>query len=196
MSFKPKVRLIQILLLLITLSCGSSKKKTFDFGAFEITGPKNWNVVKVQGIDSYVRMVITKSNDTLHFDYGYYSNPLEEKGIFVHSSNSIPWFIENDIDTTGFHFIEKDTITSEDRLVFLKQETTFELIDGFKAKIVSPKNTGEGLTGVYFDSLGSGPIGNFKLNFVGYNLDIETEEELLIAIRTMQFEKQLSTSDK
>lgn len=180
-------KLISTLLFTMTFSLSHGQLKTFDFGAFEITGPETWEVVDVQGIDSYVKMLTTESGDTLHFDYGYYSNSLTEHYPMVQSRKYIDWFIENDIDTSGFYFIDSDTVKQEDYAKFLKQQTVYELIDGFEAKIITPKTIGVGITGVYFDSLGTGGIGNIRLNFLGQDLKRREHVQLLKALKTIKF---------
>lgn len=160
-----------ITLLTVPLNSCSSQLKTYDFATFEIIGPASWKVVKVEGIDSYVRMLRTESGDTLHFDYGYYSNSLNEDIPMVQSRKYITSFIENGIDTLGMFFFDADTLRQEDYSQFLKQNTEFITIDGFKAKIVTPKIIGTGITGVYFDSLGTGGAGNIRLNFLGNDLN-------------------------
>ena len=50
----------------------NSEEKNFEFGAFKITIPSNWEKIKFKGIDSYVGG-ITNGKDSLTFDYGWYS---------------------------------------------------------------------------------------------------------------------------
>lgn len=179
---------IRILIALITLTFNScnSQVKTYDFGTFEITGPSNWEVIEVQGIDSYVRMVRTESGDTLHFDYGYYSNSLAEDMPIVQLKKHINSLIYHGVDTSEIHFIDADTITREDIARFIKQQYSYDTIDGFKAKIVTPKTIGTGVTGIYFDSLGTGGVGNIRLNFLGVDLSEKDHNELLSALRTIK----------
>jgi cytochrome c553 len=49
-----------------------SNNNDFNFGAFSIKIPKDWKKIKFDGIDSYVGG-ITNGNDSLTFDYGWYS---------------------------------------------------------------------------------------------------------------------------
>lgn len=58
-----------------------------DLGTFSIETPSEFKYIKEQGIDSYVGL-ITNKIDTLYFDYGWYSNALDEQG-FAHSYDTI-----------------------------------------------------------------------------------------------------------
>lgn len=69
----------------------------------------------------------------------------------------------------------------------LKNSTTFEIIDSKKAKIVTPKKTGLGTTGVYFDSLWSAGASADRFQLNGKNLKPENEKLLLKALRTIKF---------
>tara|TARA_A100000171_G_C2123827_1_gene142329 strand:+ start:930 stop:1739 length:810 start_codon:yes stop_codon:yes gene_type:complete len=58
-----------------------------DLGAFSIETPSEFKYIKEQGIDSYVGL-ITNKIDTFYFDYGWYSNELDEQG-FIRSYDTI-----------------------------------------------------------------------------------------------------------
>lgn len=49
-----------------------------DLGAFELSSPTDFKYVRQKGIDSYVGL-ITNGIDTLHFDFGWYSNDLSDR---------------------------------------------------------------------------------------------------------------------
>lgn len=78
-------------------------------------------------------------------------------------------------------------------------DISFQVIDGHKAKIVSPKKSTQGIVGIYIDSLK--PSGNYlngvwrydneidKFNLYGENLTPENEKLFLLAIRTLRFSK-------
>ena len=68
-----RLTLTTIFFLLITgCNTTSSKWQTLDFGIFKLTAPKNWTIVKEQGIDSYYGG-LTNGKDSLWFDYGRFS---------------------------------------------------------------------------------------------------------------------------
>ena len=70
-----KRKLIIILLTYSFFSC--SESKTENFLNFSLEIPKKWNVYKLKGTDSYVRLITTEKNDSIHLDYGMYSNSLK-----------------------------------------------------------------------------------------------------------------------
>jgi hypothetical protein len=61
----------------------------------------------------------------------------------------------------------------------------FTTIDNKKAKIVKPKNFGQGTTGVYFDSLEVTRINKFQLS--GAGLSANNQKLLLTAIESLKF---------
>ena len=67
---------------------------------------------------------------------------------------------------------------------------TYEIIDGHKAKIVVPKVTGSGITGVYFDKLGGNEgMPQTKLNLYGKNFTLSQQETILGIFRTLKIVK-------
>ncbi|MBF9254390.1 hypothetical protein I2I11_13880 [Pontibacter sp. 172403-2] len=181
------------ILLIILSSCmakESIRMETMDFGPFSIDLPAEWRVHEVQGIDSYVREIITGDGDTIYFDYGYYSNSLEEESVRMYPTSMIPWFLEREIDTTGMVFLDKETITESEREKYRKQIAVHDTIDGFTAKIVEPKVAGNGLTGVYFDSLGEGSLGKIMLQISGIDLTPINNHLFLKSIKTIRIKKE------
>lgn len=160
-----------------------------NFGPFSIDLPADWKVNEVQGIDSYVREIVTGDGDTVRFDYGPYSNSLEEPSIRMYPNSMLSWFLEREIDTTGMVFLDKEKIEESDREKYRKWKNSFEAIDGYKAKIVEPKVAGHGLTGVYFDSLGFGNMGKLMLQISGRNLTPQNNDSFLKSIRTIKIKE-------
>ena len=50
-----------------------SEWETFDFGVFTVEAPSTWSKFTGQGYDSKIGG-LTNKKDTLHYDYGMYSN--------------------------------------------------------------------------------------------------------------------------
>jgi hypothetical protein len=179
---------IYLLLVVLLFSCtGENKYEEFNFGEFTIVGPKSWKVVNVNGIDSYVKEIITENQDTLYFDYGYYSNPLEDKILPYHREDIIQILVQNGYDEKKLR-AENDSV-HEQALRERKEIYEYETISGFRAKIVKPKVIGQGITGVYFDSLGTESGMNISLNFLGVDLSEEDHEELLKALKTIKIKE-------
>lgn len=68
------------------MSCNSPIQNTWhtlDFGAFKITTPGDWKSYKLRGIDSYIGG-LTNGNDSLEFDYGWYSAEVGDEDTLTH----------------------------------------------------------------------------------------------------------------
>ena len=68
---------------------------------------------------------------------------------------------------------------------------TYETIDGYKAKVVVPKVTGNGITGVYFDKLGDEGPQRTRFNLYGENFTSSQQETALKIFRTLKIVKQM-----
>ena len=69
------------------------------------------------------------------------------------------------------------------------QSVTWEEIDGFEVKIVSPKSGTKGITGVYIDSLSGKGLNRNHFNLYGRNITLMNRKEFLRSIRTLKFKK-------
>ena len=165
-----------IILLILFSACTNNKSKSdkqiLDFGTFTIETPKTWTKVKPRGIDSYVGYIALDSKDTIGFDLGQWPNNLEEL---------------RDIPDTGLVIIDyPDRYLPE---IYKKNKILWDTIDGYKVKIVSPKKSGYGTTGIYIDSLWNTFYKNDGFNLYGKNLKPENEKLLLEAVKTIKFHK-------
>jgi hypothetical protein len=177
-------RLTYITWALIILSSCQTNYKHHDFGKFTIELPSSWKTIDIQGIDSYVKQIVTDTGDTLQFDLGYYSNTLEESVPILIPKSDKELLLKEGIDTTGIIFL--DSVEQESYKEFLIQQRQEIVIDGFNAHLVSPKQPESGITGVYFDSIGNGTMGNIRLNFYGVNLKGKEQNRLLNALQTIK----------
>ncbi|RKE77955.1 MULTISPECIES: hypothetical protein [unclassified Chryseobacterium] len=170
----------------ILLSCSENSIRSLDFGDFRLKAPGSWKKLKPEACDSNAGIIITKNNDSIFYDYGPYSYSLEENVTIINRKDLNELLTVNPkADTTEFIVIDKNA-SRED---FIKSKISYKKIDGYKAKIVEPKQVGKGMTGVYIDSLKTESIGNIKFNLYGINLKKESQVELLKAIQTLQFRK-------
>lgn len=88
-------------------------------------------------------------------------------------------------DTT--HYVIVEDLREINYSDYSKITVSYRQIDSYNAKIVVPKKYGNGLTGIYIDSLwGSGFAVN-KFNLYGVNLSKDNQEEFLKAIETLKF---------
>jgi hypothetical protein len=176
-------------LLLLILSCTDKKfnvnNQILDFGAFSIEAPNSWIKINRQGADSYVGIIAIDKNDTLNFDLGWYSNDLTEH---------VPQIIERSmlknidaLDTTQFIIVESTKGIDPNKLK--KTKVVLDTIDGYKTKVVIPKQSGIGITGIYIDSLWKSGSGNDRFNLYGTNLKPENEKIFIRVIKTIKFRK-------
>ena len=158
---------------------------------FSLKIPKSWKEIEVNGIDSDVMIFVNSLNDTITSDYGWYSNSLNDEDLpTVYTKNEYNALSENDKNNLK----ESEYVIIEDYNNFNYNSITKSIykiykIDNRKAKVVMPKASGKGITGVYFEKLYK-VRGNFmNLNLYGYDVNKETEEEILNVISTIKFKK-------
>lgn len=145
-----------------------------DFGTFTIEAPVSWYQFKEGGMDSYIGGIAVDETDTLYFDLGWYSNTLTETEIEVITKEMIE---ENLNDSADYTVIKNDNTIDNDK--FRKQNVNWTIIDNKRAKIVYPRISGKGRTGVYFNNLWVTESDNDRFNLNGNNLKQKNERELL-----------------
>ncbi|MGB3107748.1 hypothetical protein [Sphingobacterium siyangense] len=186
---KQFIKLFQIsALTILFVGCNDpSRTKTMDFGLFTLKVPYKWQQVKQNGIDSYVGAIAVDNTDTLYFDLGLYSNSLTEHNIEVITRQ----MMEESATDSSDYIIVKDMPILDldlDADLYRKQNVSWDTIDNRRAKIVFPRISGKGMTGVYIGSLW-GDSSKVRFNLLGSNLKAQTEQDLLKAIKTLRFHK-------
>lgn len=182
-----KLSHISALTILIVGCKDPSRTKTMDFGLFTLEVPYKWQQVKQNGIDSYVGAIAVDKTDTLYFDLGMYSNTLTEPNIEVITRQ----MMEESATDSSDYIIVKDMPILDldlDADMYRKQNVSWDTIDNKRAKIVFPRISGKGMTGVYIGSLW-GDSSKVRFNLCGADLKTQTEEDLLKAIKTLRFHK-------
>jgi hypothetical protein len=159
--------------------------KTMDFGSFTIETPQSWKQIKVMGIDSYVSGIAIDSADTLSFDLGWYSNNLYEYDQAFFDSSMIGLIDTNFVDPDAVVFVKDRMRVDPDK--YRKNNVSWDTIDGRKAKIIYPRKSGIGTTGIFIDSLWVQGSDVDRFNLYGENLKPENEKKLLAALRTLKF---------
>ncbi|RKO71244.1 hypothetical protein D7322_13935 [Sphingobacterium puteale] len=178
---------LSVLTILVIGCKDPSRTKTMDFGLFTIEVPYKWQQVKQDGIDSYVGAIAVDNTDTLYFDLGMYSNTLTEHNIEVITRQ----MMEESATDSSDYIIVKDMPILDldlDADLYRKQNVSWDTIDNRRAKIVFPRISGKGMTGVYIGSLW-GNSSKVRFNLCGADLKTQTEEDLLKAIKTLRFHK-------
>lgn len=173
---------------LVLMSCSDDSLKTIDFNDFQVQVPRHWKELKLDACDSNAGIIVTKNKDSIHFDYGMYSNSLDENPIFIDRTMLKEMLLQDPkIDTTAFIIVDNNEKVNRDD--YFKSKISYKNIDGYKAKILIPKKTGTGITGIYIDKITTELHGEVKFNFMGENLSKETQKELLRAINSLKFTK-------
>ncbi|PZP40625.1 MAG: hypothetical protein DI598_19250 [Pseudopedobacter saltans] len=158
-------------------------KKIMDFNSFTIETPQSWTQIKEKGIDSYVGKIALDYTDTIDFDLGWYSNDLTEYQQ-VKMGNGKIYYISS-YDTA----YSPTLVDSVNKSKVVKSNISWSTIDDRRAKILSPIKSGEGITGIYFDSLWQAGSDIDKFNLYGTNLKENNEQALLNAFKTLKFHK-------
>jgi hypothetical protein len=185
------MKIIPGLLLLFIISCAVSKnksdKQTLDFGSFVIETPKGWIKINAHGADSYVGRIAIDNTDTLDFDLGWYSNKLDEHDPTILDSSMIGAIDTSKAYSKEIIFVKDVRKVDPDK--YKKNNVSWDTIDGRKAKIVFPRQSGIGTTGIYIDSLWPSGSNIDKFNLYGDNLKTSNEKLFLQALRTLKFHK-------
>jgi hypothetical protein len=162
-------RIFFITIVLFALAgCKRHKKPTratkiLNFGTFTIETPLMWGRIKEDTASNNPNGIAIDNNDTLNFNYGTGSiTPAEDSVKIIFEDNSVK-------GNVNVKWLE---------------------IDGHKAKIISPQQSGHGITGVYIDSLSVTNSGIARFYLYGNNLNPDNEEEVLKAIKSIKFSKE------
>ena len=183
------MKFIGTLIIFIFISCSGRKprdgKQILQFGLFTIETPQKWKKIKAQGADSYVGRIAIDGHDTLDFDLGWYSNTLTEDEPQIIERSMLKFMSK--IDTTEFIIVDNRKHIDPDK--YKKNNISWDTIDGRRSKIVFPRQSGVGTTGIYIDSIWQSGSGNDRFNLYGINLNPVNEKQLLQAIKTLRFHK-------
>ncbi|MCW3111037.1 MAG: hypothetical protein JWQ09_5543 [Segetibacter sp.] len=185
------LKLIIVFLILGLTACNqpSSKRdtKTLDFGLFTIETPNSWTKIKERGADSYVGRIAIDGKDTLDFDLGWHSNKLYETDVTMLDSSMINSIDTSAVDINSIIFVKDKNLVDPDK--YRKNNISWDSIGGYRAKIVYPRQSGIGITGVYIDSLWQAGSGVARFNLYGTNLKPDNEKKVLEFLRTLKFHK-------
>jgi hypothetical protein len=190
-NFSPTMNKLLTAIIIIGLTaCNEtqpkSETKTMNFGAFSIETPCSWKQIKENGIDSYAGRIAIDEQDTLDFDLGWYSNTLTEYEPQI-VERSLLQYMQQPVDTSELIIVDSRKGIDPDK--YKKNNVSWDTIDGRKAKIVYPRTSGKGTTGVYIDSLWVSGSDTDRFNLYAENLKPENEKKVLYALRTIRFHK-------
>lgn len=184
-------KLVTAIVIIGLLACNQQtskgETKVLDFGAFTIDVPMSWEQVEKTGVDSYVGAIVLEYGDTLNFDLGWYSNKLYEFDPTILDSSIISSLDTSMIDTSNVIFVRNRLKVDPDS--YRRNNVRWDTIDGRKAKIVFPRRSGVGTTGIYIDSLWISGSDVDRFNLYGENLEPTNEKKVLQALKTLKFRK-------
>jgi hypothetical protein len=142
------------------------------------------------GVNSFVGYILLDQNDTVVFDLGWYSGTLNEELKYTVRKGEV--FLKNEKTSTRErifydYYGKADTIDLEK---FHVNRFYYAKIDNRRAKIVQPKKSGHGITGIAIDSLwvSGDDVDRFQMS--GVDLDSANERKLLEAFGTLKFRKE------
>jgi hypothetical protein len=190
-SFLTMKKLLITIIIIALAACNQTKAKgdtkTMDFGSFSVETPESWTAVEKQGVDSYVGSIAIDETDTIDFDLGGYSNDLYEYDPTILDSSMMANIDTSLVDNSEFIFVKNRMRVDPDK--YRKNNDLWDTIDGRIAKIVYPRKSGIGTTGVYIDSLWVPGSYVARFNLYGENLKPDNEKKVLKALRTLKFRK-------
>lgn len=163
----------------------TSNNQTLDFGSFSIETPNSWTKIKANGTDSYVGRIAIDKTDTLDFDLGWYSNTLTEFEPQIVERSVLK--SNPNIDTAELIIVESRKGVDPDK--YKKNNISWDTIDGRKSKIVYPRISGAGTTGIYIDSLWKQGSDIDRFNLYAQNLKPANEKLFLQALKTLKFKR-------
>ena len=197
---------MQKLLTILILSLGlfycrginsNNGSKTLRFQHFTIETPEGWKKIEEQEADGYVGRIAIDERDTLKFDLSWFSNDLKEF-VSVELTDGSLIYSPTDIYTSHAQTILTDSLvviidTSSEIYTDIskveKSSVTYQLVDGEKAKILTPKMPGSGITGIYIDSLWKVGDEVDSFNLYGINLKPENQDLVMKSLQTLKFYK-------
>ena len=172
----------------------TKETKTLDFGHFTINVPKAWEQVESGGVDSYVGGIKIDTDKVVNFDLGWYSNALNEDdntraymiadgNIYIRDKPKV--FEGKEINNYKYF----DVVTEANLQKVRQNIVRWINIDGYKAKLVLSKQTSNGITGVYIDSLWNAGDSRDKFMMCAYMLNEAQRFALIKAFKSLKFNK-------
>lgn len=177
--------LVIFILTALFISCTNKEDNhRSDFSHYSIVLPQHWKKINAQGIDSDVKIFLTKSGDSIYFDFGKFSEKFDETNK-VFSIQQIKKYKSMGMDTSNLFFSNTPQI-DQAQGTFLKEYYYYISVDKFKGKVKVPKMIGKGDVGIYFDSIDNKYN---RLSIIGKNLNENDQKEILISFKTIKFKR-------
>ncbi len=186
--------MIAMLLIGCNYNGDTKETKTLDFGHFTINVPKAWEQVESRGFDSYVGGIKIDTDKVVSFDLGWYSNALNEDENteeYMIAEGNI--YLRDELrvfegkEVNNYKYFD---VAIEANLQKVRQNiVTWINIDGYKAKLVLSKQSSNGITGIYIDSLWNAGDSRDKFMMCAYKLNQAQRTQLIRAFNSLKFNK-------
>jgi hypothetical protein len=183
------MKILTGLISILVIGCSDTKPKEekhiLDLGYFTIETPKDWtSKIGYSTFAAEAGEIMINTQDTLNlYISSIFENSLTETDSVIIYQNKIPPFKPNYSPSKGLII---DSVKPVDLDKYRKNNISWDTIDGLKAKIIFPRQTGIGTTGVYFEKI---PDNYNSLVLYGENLEPANEKLLLQALKTIKFTK-------
>jgi|GEM_PF-4884165 hypothetical protein len=157
-----------------------SECKEIKNSSFSFCKPEEWKFQQKTGIDNSYYILVTENNDTILFENGRYAENINLKKVLPPSAKGIDttWNIESSI------FRYSNTPSLDQALgVFMDEYFVNDTIENKVVKIQIPKESGNGITGLYHIPVNNGK----KITIRGENLSKKDEKILLKIFKSLSF---------
>lgn len=164
--------------------------RLLDYNYFTIRVPQNWKRMDVKGMDSYIGEIQIDVNTKISFDLGWYSNSLDEGAqdfLIRHDSLFVKRTLPVCVSRVNYVFDYRGKLDSANIAPLRINKKQWLQIDGYRAKLITPRQPGKGTTGIYIDSLWKAGDANDKFQLSGHNLTLKQQQQLLAAVKTLKF---------
>lgn len=181
-----------IIFIFLNIKCKSSAEDQYyeiSNDIFSIKMNKSFEIKEVNSESLYKGFLISiAGTDTIIYRIGVGTHNLAEIDPEI-------IYLPNGVDTTN---MDLSNVITTNKIYFdideyRKQNVKYEIIDGLNAKITFPRKSGDGITGVYFDSLyygsSSDVVGVVSFHMYGKNLSKNSEDYLLNSFESLKFVK-------
>ncbi|AMR34241.1 hypothetical protein A0256_23705 [Mucilaginibacter sp. PAMC 26640] len=165
----------------------SRATKLIQYPQFSIRVPKQWVRLEVETEDSFFGYIQIGKDEFVGFDLGWYSNNLNEDefGDYYQVEDGKVYKFRRSKKRKERLLIGKADSTTLESV--RRNKVAWIYIDGHKAKLITPKVTTRGTTGVYIDSLWMQGCCKVKFQMSTSNLTFLQQQQLIAAIKTLKF---------
>jgi hypothetical protein len=186
---KATISIATLMFSFFSCQTATQGKKLLDFGLFTFEAPTTWTAVPHQGLETFYGEIAIAGSDTLIFDVGWSSYYPPELPRYKVRNSKVYALNDSTLTSTSASYEYVGEVGSVDTTKFILEITSYTVVDNRNAKLVVPKKSGYGKTGVYIDSLWQAGSVWHKFEMSGRNLKPENERNFVQAVKTLKFKK-------